>query len=641
MQISNIYRYFIFIIIAGLLSCSSEEDKRLVAALKFAGDNHIELEKVLTHYKDDTLKLKAARFLIENMPQHYSLEILHADELEQLKIKTVRENKLDQGDAYRIVEIQNKLSKARKVYDCQVIKADYLIENIDFSFKVWQERPWAKYYSFDDFCRMILPYRIEHEPLESWKKECYDRYSPVLDSLYQGTDVIEACNRLALYIGHKELPNNFLMPFELPRYRASFVLKEQIGGCKEAVDFAIYVLRSLGIPANLDMLYFYYNLSFTHYWVSVKDTTGQLVTTDFDIKGIKRGRNDDDIRPKRKIYRQCYAEQSASSAKGIGFRGLHKIIENNLIKDVTAEYYGENTLSIEIPHMEGEQNLYLCAFGRKGWVPQTVSPVQKGKALFKNLGTNLLYFPASYANGDIKTVGYPFFFDGEKTYFYHPDTKNKEKAKLIRKTPLATRITAHLDNALNISIEYADNPFFKPVYRLHKIIDTIRTNYNTVPIIPSRTFRYVRCSTSSDKQLELAELEFYADEKREQKLPYIIMDKHVSPTVQNIKDDDPLSYYTAEGKGASLHLDFSKEVTVKKLMFIPRNDDNFIRIGDEYELFFFNGDKGWTSLGKQIAETNYLLYNVPQNAVLWLRDLTRGQEENLFIYKDGEQKFYL
>ncbi|MDE6527548.1 MAG: hypothetical protein K2L78_00690, partial [Muribaculaceae bacterium] len=41
-------------------------------ALRFAGDNRDELERVLEHYADEPMKLEAARFLIENMPGHYS-----------------------------------------------------------------------------------------------------------------------------------------------------------------------------------------------------------------------------------------------------------------------------------------------------------------------------------------------------------------------------------------------------------------------------------------------------------------------------------------------------------------------------------------------------------------------------------------
>ena len=79
----------------------------------------------------------------------------------------------------------------RKVYDAEVITADYLIDNIDHAFEVWGKRPWAKYYSFDDFCEYVLPYRIANEPLEAWRRVYYDRYAATVDSMYGGSDVLE------------------------------------------------------------------------------------------------------------------------------------------------------------------------------------------------------------------------------------------------------------------------------------------------------------------------------------------------------------------------------------------------------------------------------------------------------------------
>lgn len=61
-----------------LLSCTdkkTEEAIQLEKALIFAGDNRVELEKVLYHYNQcvaDSLKYKAAHFLIRNMPGYYS-----------------------------------------------------------------------------------------------------------------------------------------------------------------------------------------------------------------------------------------------------------------------------------------------------------------------------------------------------------------------------------------------------------------------------------------------------------------------------------------------------------------------------------------------------------------------------------------
>ncbi|WP_102407474.1 hypothetical protein [Parabacteroides bouchesdurhonensis] len=635
-------KYLICFFFILFISCSSNKNKKLEFALDFAGKNRVELEKVLEHYKNDSLKLKAACFLIENMPQHYSFSIPDADELEQIKIKSEKEDSLSINDLLIIQNIQKKTRNVSKIYDCHVITADYLIENIDLSFQTWKKCPWSKYYSFDDFCKMVLPYRIEHEPLDSWRKKYYDRFLPLLDSLYQGTDIIKACDVLSVVLWNEgSYGEKSLMPFELPSYSASFLLNQRLGGCKESINFAVYVLRALGIPVNQDMIYYYYDLSRIHYWISVKDTTGRLVVSDFDSKGVQRGRNDDDIRPKRKIYRQCYEEQPTCSLEGIRYKGLYKILKNRLIKDVTAEYYGENILSLEIPPIEKEQLVYICAFGRKGWVPQAVVPVKKRKAIFKNMGINQLYFLAFYVADEFKIIGYPFFYDGENIHYYTPNNQLLERIKLRRKAPLVSRIIDHLDNALDITIECADNPSFNPSYILYKITDTVRTNYNIIPFIPNRSFRYICCRAATGKRLEFAELAFYSDEKRERELPYIFMDKYLPASVQNMKDNDPLTYYTSDEEKNFLHLDFLEKVTVKQLMFIPRNDDNFIRIGDVYELLYFNGNEGWNSLGKQIAKENYLFYEVPQNALFWLRNLTRGQEEKLFIYQDNEQKFYL
>ena len=79
---------------------------------------------------------------------------------------------------------------------------------------------------------------------------------------------------------------------------------------------------------------------------------------------------------------------------------------------------------------------------------------------------------------------------------------------------------------------------------------------------------------------------------------------------------------------------------IRKIVFNPRNDDNFVWPGDEYELFYNDGAAGWKSLGRQVAdERRYVEYEVPRNALLWLRDRTKGREEQVFFIRDGKQVF--
>ena len=68
-----LFRIFSFFIIVG---CSACRPSVLESALERAGENRIELERVLRHYSEedkDSLKWEAARFLIENMPGHLSI----------------------------------------------------------------------------------------------------------------------------------------------------------------------------------------------------------------------------------------------------------------------------------------------------------------------------------------------------------------------------------------------------------------------------------------------------------------------------------------------------------------------------------------------------------------------------------------
>ena len=83
---------FLFIVLVPvlLLSCTdkkTEEAIQLEKALIFAGDNRVELEKVLYHYNQcvaDSLKYKAAHFLIRNMPDYYSYYSPENDSIKDL-----------------------------------------------------------------------------------------------------------------------------------------------------------------------------------------------------------------------------------------------------------------------------------------------------------------------------------------------------------------------------------------------------------------------------------------------------------------------------------------------------------------------------------------------------------------------------
>ena len=147
-------------------------DSRLDIALNASGTNRSELERVLQYYSSktqDTLKLRAAEFLIKNMPGHYTLEgeLIDAynDEFTKKSCIPYFTRKMFNLTLKSKKEILQNSSKKEDLFH---IKADYLIHHIDAAFALLQECPWLRNIPFDDFLEYILPYRLECESLDFW-----------------------------------------------------------------------------------------------------------------------------------------------------------------------------------------------------------------------------------------------------------------------------------------------------------------------------------------------------------------------------------------------------------------------------------------------------------------------------------------
>ena len=80
---------FLCTIIIVTYSCTSKND----SSIEYAGDNNVELQRVLDYFEDGSnpLKYEAAKFLIENMPYHYTFNGDAVEWFNQLYLKTSKE----------------------------------------------------------------------------------------------------------------------------------------------------------------------------------------------------------------------------------------------------------------------------------------------------------------------------------------------------------------------------------------------------------------------------------------------------------------------------------------------------------------------------------------------------------------------
>lgn len=627
-----------------LNSCmySSDDEKHMEYALRFSKQNIKEIEQVLCHYKNDSVKLEAAQFLIKNMPYYYSYEGWQLDTLKNIEAKLPFTKEVSKKDRMKWGTF-SPISLNKK-YDSHVITADYLIKNIDQAFYVWENRPWSKYYSFEDFCEYILPYRIGNEPLEEWRQIYYERYAPILDSLYSGSDVVEAANCIAKQLLKEGFYNNDKEELNLPHLGASFFLQNRVGGCRESCDFTVYVMRALGIPTSIDRLYYSPNLRSVHFWNVIKDTTKAVVPFWFAESGVQRGA--DDKRKKRKVYRTCFGLQSEIINNVSREKNILSLFRNRFLKDVTSDYFGKNELHITLKNPIQNSWIYLGGFTPIGWIPMGITIVKNKKEItFYNVEPNLIYQLQTQIDANIYPINRPFFFDGESIKYFTADTSNWITATLTRKCAVSTRVHKHLENIVGGKLEGSVNSDFKDAELLYKITDIPQTIYNKVFFKNPKKYRYIRYTAEYNKTAEIAEISIYSDLEQTKKIPYTSLnfDRKSFTLLHNefnmINDGEPLSYIESKQKGDFITLDLGKKVPVDNLIYTSRNDDNFIRIGDVYELIYQNSNAEWISLGRQTAEKDTLYYKIPQGALLWLKNITRGNEEELFEYKDGKQIF--
>lgn len=605
-----------------MLSCT--RNPGLERTFQRAGANRVELEKVLRHYEDDERKYRAALFLLERMADCYGYEDSRIDSMKQLKYLSSLPDMGAWTDSVEKVWEHVSVWDAPRVYDAQVMTAGYLIGHIDHAFEVWDSRPWSCHYSFDEFCRYVLPYRLADEPLEAWRGNYYRKYAARVDSLYPGSDIIRKIQAVETVFHEDGTGWSELFP-SLPHLGANFLLAHPVGVCRDLCDFSVYLLRSLGIPAVTDQYKVSPHTSGAHSWNAVRDTTGQIVS--FWLPESKVGRGVDDGRPKGKVFRYEYGGE---------------------VRDVTSRYFGTNEAKIKvIPDFKGKE-LELCVFTCGNYIPVGKGQTKGGAALFRNLEPGIRFFPMYRdGNGKRRFAGPAFCVDSlGRTVSYTPDTADRQRAVLRRKYAYHHHLKERVRRmGGNRAVGSVSADFRSPV-PLFTFPNTLRTNRQLMVAESDAAVRYVRWYANPSKfNVVVAEVAFY-EQGTGREIPFTVLD--LPDAIygfgeDKMSDGDVLTTYQAKVGGSQvLTFDLGSHCRLEKMLFVPHNDGNYIEPGDEYELFYHAGAEGWKSLGRQTALADSLVYeNVPGHAVLWLRDLTKGREEQQFILDEyGEQVFH-
>lgn len=388
--------------------------------LKIAGDNRPEIEKVLHHYRSDSLKHLASEFLIKNMSS-YSSE----------KWRTFRKEKQDTlfslkafNSCEKAIHVMDSLniqfSLIRTSPDIHTINSMFLINNIDMAFESWG-KPWAKHLSFADFCEYLLPYRIDNEELENYRSILSGYYNSLF---YNAQQCPLGYNALSLVNGQllKEIrwrPQMALYPGKLT---VEQMHRLKIGDCNHLSDYGIKVFRTLGIAIAKDFA-IWGNNDAGHTWTVALLNEGQIPFVACDVQP---GEFSFWYRPS-KIYRRTFSAQQPGMLK---LKAPEQEIPSELnlshCRDVTDMYY--ETIEITVPILinvpKGNNLAFLCVYNQNRWIPVDCGKINEDNQsiIFRNINDSLLYCAMFYHEGKLKPANVPFFPVGQNAIqFFEPN----------------------------------------------------------------------------------------------------------------------------------------------------------------------------------------------------------------------------
>jgi hypothetical protein len=595
------------------------------AVLFMAGNNRSELEKVLKHYgknPSDSLKFRAAEFLIANMPDNQS-EYYDAP-LEDVATALLRwtssSNKELIMDTYGLGELIVR-------EDVKYITGDYLIDNIELAFKVWEEQPWGKHIPFDVFCEDILPYRVSTEPLENWRAKALASFDGIYRSFKEQPDIsaVEACTQVNKLLPQFRIDKDFI-PMSY-----SMMMATTRNTCNGIAAVTIFTMRALGIPVTQDYTPMYPHLNIRHAWNAVRDSSGKYISF-AGTEGVPGEPHQGTASVQPKVYRRTFGIQNVTAEN---ISAIYPMFHDSCFKDVSSEYpnFGDVRAPVNIPPPAGasEKYVYLAMLAANiRWEIVARGKLDGTAVLFPGVGYKIVYMPVYYVNNMLTPAGNPFRLDTiGKIQFFDVNTTQYDTF-LLSDIKLFGRPTANIwrERMLKGRFEASNKSDFSEATILHtikKLPDGL--NYNKVKIKNANKFRYVRYFPYN--YCNVSEIGIYG--VNGEKLSGVPIgtqnpnDEQMS--INNVFDENLATFYDVPSVWVGL--DFGEPKQIAEIQYFPRNDN--------CEVFYWNG-VDWQLIGKLNVHSPKL--KVPHGALLRLKNVMKAttQEDRVFFLHNGFQE---
>lgn len=611
----NLYNLF-------MIGCTSVTP--LEEALNLSGNNRVHLEQVLDHYSrhpEDSLKYKAACFLIENMPGHGWYEGPELDNYKQWidsaysQMDFVFRATLHEAFFQQPYATHDLIRKE----DIEHLDSNFLITYIDSTFSAISKRPWLKEITFGQLCEYVLPYRIGHEkPQQLFRLQ---------DSVFK-TEIADIINYNDIYDATTIFGLRESYVFEWKKEIRIFYRDKYIGyelsGCIGQAIARKWRAKLILCPVATDLTPAYPNGNNRHCWSVMVDNLQPHHVSSLSAKLNTLG----------KIYRITYSHNPKPLSRNGEY--IPPFFLNPFYRDVTSTYNRTENITIKPRKPVTTSYGYLCVFNDLDWKPVAYAGYKKGKFHFKNVGKGVAYLPVTYPESQIQAVSYPFILDHKgHIQILEPDTDHLTHIKLKRKYPVNQASKTLNEKFTNSVVEASNDPLFRQKDSIGVFQELNDLQWTSVKTNNSRKYRYWRIRSHAPFILA----ECYLSGRKGEPVKPLLTGARECLLYQNAFDNNPLSYATSY-LNSTFQWDMGEQIALSSIKCLLHNDGNDIWPGHWYELCYYDGED-WKPLEMKEATDSFIEFgNVPANALLWLRNLTTGREERVFTYTDGKVRFW-
>jgi len=337
-----------------------------------SGTNRIEFIKSIARYQDlnDTVKLNALYYLIENMRGHGYKTYLLQDSKGKLVDYNIREY-----DSYKaLIKAKDSVSNRRgslkfiRHYfgpDKFYVTAQELNQQVNHSYQQWKTNPWSKNYSFDMFCEKILPYRSNDAVLDSIFRINNEIRSD--KKTFQDRDVFKIAGQVLDSVESRMSFDKRFLEHPTDRMPA-YIKTNQKGRTEDAAALMVNMLRNSGIACAIDYVpYPGERGDAVTYWVVVWDAEGNRQSF-YPFKDSLRV-----ISHPVKVFRRTYHTYNRPLPDDSLYRFLkYHQLKDGKYKDVTEEYIPTTSWHVSLNELGGVDKLqpvFLVVQTNSGWLP--------------------------------------------------------------------------------------------------------------------------------------------------------------------------------------------------------------------------------------------------------------------------------